>query len=185
MSTVVFFLEEPSTEEMLKGLLPRVLPEGVFYRCLVFEGKQDLERQLVRRMRGWKQPRTHFVVVRDQDSAHCREVKDNLLRLCSNAGRPDALVRIACHELESWYLGDLAAVEAAFRLNGLARKQNTRKYREPDSLANASQELKNLTKHKYQKISGSRAIGPHLSLDANRSHSFRVFLSGILRITVS
>ena len=33
----------------------------------------------------------------------------------------------------------------------------------------------------YQKVAGSRAIGPHLSLDANKSHSFRVFLDGVRR----
>ena len=179
MKTIVFCLEEPSAEEMLKGLLPRILPGGVSYRCMVFEGKQDLEKQLVRRMRGWRMPRTNFVVVRDQDSAPCRDVKKRLRRLCIEAGRPGALVRIACHELESWYLGDLAAVEAALLLRGLAQKQNRRKYREPDSLTNAAQELKNLTQQRYRKISGSRAIGPHLSLNANRSRSFGVFLSGI------
>jgi len=36
---LVFLLEEPSTREMLKGLLPRFLPEIIMVRYIVFEGK--------------------------------------------------------------------------------------------------------------------------------------------------
>lgn len=43
MKHLVFLLEEPSAKEMLNGLLPRLLP-GLSYRCIVFEGKQDLEK---------------------------------------------------------------------------------------------------------------------------------------------
>jgi len=39
--------------------------------------------------------------------------------------------------------------------------------------------LDRLTSHQYQKISGSRDIGPYLDLDNTRSHSFAVFISGI------
>ncbi|MFH1096674.1 MAG: hypothetical protein ABH886_07885 [Candidatus Desantisbacteria bacterium] len=52
MSHLVLFLEEPSAKEMLNGLLPR-LHEGIDYRCIVFEGKQDLERNLVRKIKGY------------------------------------------------------------------------------------------------------------------------------------
>ncbi len=41
MRTLVFFLEEASAREMLKGLLPRFLPSDVESRFVVFEGKQD------------------------------------------------------------------------------------------------------------------------------------------------
>ena len=46
MKTIVFFLEEPSAREMLEGVLPRILPEEVKVRYLVFQGKQDLEKNL-------------------------------------------------------------------------------------------------------------------------------------------
>ena len=46
MNQVVFFLEERSAREMLKNLLPRILPDNVTIRYVVFEGKQDLEKQL-------------------------------------------------------------------------------------------------------------------------------------------
>ena len=100
---------------------------------------------------------------------------------CANG--PDALVRIACHELESWYLADLVAVDRGLELNGLAAKQNKRKYRVPDDLANAAEELAKMTGQSYQKVGGSRAIGPHLEIANTRSHSFAVFVAGLKRLT--
>ena len=62
MKELVFLLEEESAKAMLQGLLPRVLDPRVQPRLMVFEGKQDLERQMVKRLRGKfgddsKQPR--------------------------------------------------------------------------------------------------------------------------------
>lgn len=180
MRTLVFLLEEPSAEEMLKGVLPRILPDDIFVRYLVFEGKQDLEKKLERRIRGWMAPQSFFVVMRDQDSADCFSIKRNLLEKCRNAGRVDSLVRIACRELESFYLGDLEAVEKGLNIKNLGAKQNKSKYRSPDTIGNPEEELISLTDKRYQKVSGSRAIGPHLALDdLNRSHSFNVLVSGI------
>ena len=45
-----------------------------------------------------------------------------------------SLIRIACRELESFYLADLQAVEQALGLSGIASQQQTRRYREPDRL---------------------------------------------------
>ena len=53
---LVFLLEEPSARDLLTGLLPKLLPESVHVHYLVFDGKQDLERQLVRKLRGWRMP---------------------------------------------------------------------------------------------------------------------------------
>lgn len=185
MITLVFFLEELSAKALLEILLPRFIPKDKFaLRFVPFEGKQDLERQLVRRIRGWRTPNTQFIVLRDQDSADCRDVKQRLLELCANAGRPDTLVRVACRELESWYLGDLEAVGQAFGMKNLAGKQNKQKYRMPDASGNPVQELELITNQEYQKVSGSRAIGPYLDIENNRSHSFQVFVSGVKRLIV-
>ena len=184
MSNLVFFLEEPSAREMLNGLLPRMLSNDIFIRCIVFEGKQDMEKQLGRKLRGWQAPDTGFVVLRDKDSGDCIQIKERLTQICRDSAKPDTLIRIACHELESWYLGDLQAVENGLEINGLSAKQNKRKFREPDKLANPARELRYLTDNLYQKVAGSRSIGPHLSLKGNRSHSFNVFLAGIRKIPV-
>jgi len=185
MINLVFFLEEPSARVLLEGLVPRILPmEHIALRCVVFQGKQDLEKQLVRKLRSWCAPNTLFIVMRDQDSAECKAVKQRLTELCHQAGRPDALVRVACREIESWYLGDLAAVERALHLKGIARKQQHKKFRDPDRLGSPSRELRTLTGGCYQKVGGSRAIGPYLRLDGeNRSTSFGHFLRGVARVT--
>jgi len=186
MITLVFFLEEPSAKALLESLLPRFIPAHRFLlRFVPFEGKRDLEDQLVRKIRGWRTPNTHFIVLRDQDSAKCRDVKEHLVELCKRAGRPETLVRVACREIESWYLGDLKAVEEALGVTHLSSKQGQKKYRDPDRLESPSHELERLTHSCYQKISGSRAIGQVLSLDieTNRSRSFNVFLNGLRKLT--
>ena len=185
MTTLVFCLEEPSAREMLQALLPRLLPPQVDARYIVFEGKQDLHRRLKKRLREWQAPDSKFVILRDQDNADCHAVKQELEQICRESGRADALVRVACRELESWYLGDLAAVEQGLHFNGLARRQHQAKYRQPDRLGNPAEEIGKLTRNTYQKISGSRAIGGCLSPHANQSHSFQVFLSGLRRLVES
>ncbi len=178
MTTLVFCLEEPSAKAMLEGIIPRLYPD-VKVHYIVFEGKQDLHKQLVRRLRYW-QGDARFVVMRDQDSGNCLIIKEQLKRLCDEAGRPNALIRIACRELESFYLGDLAAVEQGLSLSGLAKQQANRKFRDPDQLVNAAEELKKITKNKYQKLAGSRSIGPFLRMDASHcSTSFRALISGL------
>lgn len=183
MRELVFLLEEASAEVMLQGLLPRILPQGLAVRYLVFEGKQDLEKQLVRKIRAYRNSEARFVVLRDQD-AHpdCKAVKEKLLTLCSEAGHQDVLVRIACRELESFYLADLAAVEKGLGLKGIAKHQDNHKFRQPDYLGAPSQELTQLTKGRYQKVSGSRDIGIWLDPENIRSSSFRHLVAGIRRV---
>ncbi|MCU7935590.1 MAG: DUF4276 family protein [Candidatus Thiodiazotropha sp. (ex Dulcina madagascariensis)] len=181
MTQIVFFLEEPSAREMLRGLLPRLLPQHLYIRYIVFEGKQDLEKRLPLRLRAWRSLDTHFVVLRDQDNGDCRDIKASLAAKCTEAGQPNTLVRIACHELESFYLGDLAAVADAVGPGSLVKQQRKAKYRDPDRLANPSQELKKLAPS-YQKISGSRAIGPLLSIEQNHSLSFKALINGVQRL---
>jgi hypothetical protein len=180
---LVFLLEEPSAKEMLDGLLPRLVPE-VSYRCIVFEGKQDLEKNLVKKMRGYRVPNTQFIVLRDQDAGDCYTIKQKLTELCQTANQPNTLVRIACRELESWYLADLKAVERGLKISGLAKFQHNKKYRSPDYLQSPSKELKTLTRAKYQKILGSRSIGFNLELHNKRSNSFRVFIESIQKMCI-
>ncbi|EXI87469.1 MAG: hypothetical protein AW11_02598 [Candidatus Accumulibacter regalis] len=184
MMELVFLLEEPSAKAMLESLLPRLLKEDIQYRCVPFEGKQDLEKQLTRKLRGYQNEQARFIVLRDQDShPDCTAVKDKLRDLCAQSGRADrCLVRIACRELETFYLADLKAVEQALAIEGLATKQLRRKFRAPDRLSSPSKELKALTNQRYEKIVGSRAIGQYLDIDNDRSSSFRTLIAGIRRM---
>lgn len=184
MRELVFLLEEESAAAMLQGLVPRLLPADVTARFVVFDGKQDLEKQLHRRLQGYRNPEARFLVMRDQD-AHpdCAALKAGLLELVGRSGRREAtLVRIACRELESFYLADLQAVEQGLGVKNLSREQEKKKFRTPDSLGSPSKELQALTRGAYQKKSGSRAIGPHLDLENTLSASFRNLVAAIRRL---
>lgn len=184
MKELVFLLEERSAKALLDSLLPRLLDPEVGYRLIPFEGKQDLEKQLARRIRGYQNPEARFIVLRDLDSQpDCMKLKQQLLALCDQSGKGEhCLVRIACTELETFYLADLQAVEQALGLKGLAKQQNGKKFRAPDQLGSPSRELKILTANAYEKVAGSRAIGKHLQLDNDRSPSFRNMVGAIRKM---
>jgi hypothetical protein len=182
MSTLVFFLEEPSARAMLEAFLPVFLPADVQVRYRVFEGKQDLHKRLGKRLREWQQPDTYFLILQDQDSNDCQALKQTLQQICQESGQNKTRVRIACHSLESWCLGDLSAVEQGLKLNGLSCRQREKKFRNPDALNNPDEELHKLTRGVYQKKAGSSAIGAFLSTQNNQSHSFHVFLSGLRQL---
>jgi len=184
MKTLVFLLEERSAEVMLRNVLPRFLPDDVSPVYITFEGKSDLENNVESKIRGWCSPDSYFVVMRDQDNADCKDVKDRLIQKCSNTGKKNLLIRIACHELESFYLGDLHAVEQAYGRR--LPSQRSRKFRDPDMLSNAADVLKMITQNEYQKIDGSRRISQFLMLDgSNHSNSFNVLLSGIRKLLLN
>jgi hypothetical protein len=186
---VVFLLEENSAKAMLEQVLENLSLHNISTRYIVFEGKQDLDKQVGKRLKGYSNPNAKFIILRDQDSSDCRELKQQLLQKAQEAGKADqTIVRIACHELESFYLGDLKAVEKALECK-LPSQQN-KNYRNPDDkLENANEELQKITKNKYQKIKGSRLIGKHLNLnsDRNKSKSFDHLLKTLksLRIDIT
>ena len=175
---LAFFLEEPSAREMLKGLLPRILPPRVAVQYVVFEGKHDLDKNLAHRLRGWRKPDTTFVVLQDQDASDCKALKRRLMEKCEEAGK-SAVVRIVCRELESWYFGDLLAVEHGLGLENLRRYARRSRYRDPDAINSPASELKKITQGVYQKVGGSREIGRRMSTEQNTSHSFRVFMAAV------
>jgi hypothetical protein len=184
MRELVFLLEERSARAMLETMLPRCLSGDINVRLIPFEGKQDLEKQMERRIRGYQNPSARFIVLRDQDShPDCMQIKNRLLALCQSSGKEaDCLVRIACEELETFYLADLEAVESAMQMKNLAQLQGKKKFRTPDELGSPSRELRTLTGNRYQKVAGSREIGKHLQLDNPRSASFRNLVAGIQRM---
>jgi len=76
--------EEHSAQAMLEGILPQLMPNEVVPRFLVFEGKQDLDKRLEKRVRGWRTPETYFVVIRDKDGGDCQIIKQQLSTKLTN-----------------------------------------------------------------------------------------------------
>lgn len=184
MKELVFLLEEDSAKAMLESLLPRILNPEIKARLIAFEGKQDLEKQITKRMRGYVNPEARFIVLRDQDNApDCVTVKAKLAERCHHAGQAaKSLVRIACKELETFYLADLNAVEQGLSIDKLSKHQGAAKFRDPDRLGSPSKELATLTSGRYQKVSGSREIGKFIDVANERSSSFKNLIRGIRRM---
>jgi hypothetical protein len=180
MSHIVFLLEERSMKVLLDGLIPRLFPNLPFL-CIPHEGKQDLEQSIPRKLRAWRTPGVHFVVVHDNDSDDCLVLKQRLVDLCTAGHRDDTLVRIACQELEAWYLAEPDALASAFGNENLRRIGAKALYRDSDAIVRPSFELEKLVPE-FQKVSGARRMAPHMTRERNRSRSFRTFISGLERI---
>ena len=176
---LVFLLEERSMKVLLDIILPKILPEGVSFQTIPHEGKSELEKSIPIKLRAWNEPNVAFVIVHDQDSNNCVELKNKLVSLCSNANRK-FLVRIPCHELEAWYWGDLDAVSKAYGKD-LTSLKNKKKYRNPDQIENPKQELKKLIPQMGQ-IEGAQRIAPYMNVANNTSYSFNVFVQGVQRL---
>lgn len=177
MPQVVFLLEERSMKAFLEVFIPRWWP-GLDFRCIPHEGKQDLEKSIPIKLRGWSDPRARFVIIRDNDGCDCIALKSRLTQLCKESGRTATLVRIACQELEAWYFGEPLAMAKAFDRPSLANLAKKAKYRQPDQIQQPSKILKQLVVD-FQKISGARAMAEHLSRETNASESFQVTMSAI------
>lgn len=180
MTEIVFLLEELSAEAFLREYIPRAFGAGIDARYITFEGKRDLEKNLLVKIRAYRKPDAKFIVIRDKDSVpNYQDLKKKLHDICVEAGRADAKIRIFCHELETIYLGDLRAVEIAIGAKKLASRQKENKFRDPDRIGSPSKELKVLTGGRYQKVGGSRAIGKEINLEVNTSRSFHALNSGL------
>ena len=167
---LVFLLEERSAKIFLENILERFLPPEVHYKLIPHDGKQDLRKSIPRKLRAWQEPGAKFIIVQDQDSSNCKDLKHELQQLCVQAGRPDSIIRIACRELEAWYLGDLNAIDSVYG-TALKVKQHQRLFRNPDGIGSPSQELKRLIPE-FSKTDAARRIGQVIQWDGNRSISF-------------
>jgi hypothetical protein len=177
---LVFLLEERSMKALLDDLLPRFFP-GLQFQCVPHEGKQDLEKSIPRKLKAWREPGVRFVVVRDNDNGDCLQLKAKLVALCEQGHRPDTIVRIACQELEAWYLGDTEALAMAFEDEALLELGAKARFRDPDSVVQPARALEELVPS-FQKVSGARLMAAELQRQGNTSHSFRKFIESIERL---
>lgn len=179
MNRIVFLLEEYSMCVLFEGLMPRLFP-GVPYLCVSHDGKKDLEKSFPRKLKAWNEPGVRFCVIRDNDGADCRVLKQHLVELCPEDRRERCLIRIACQTLEAWCFGDPDALARAYQrpeLGDIGRKAG---FRDPDTISNPSGKLQEFVEE-FQKVSGARALGRELTRQ-NASTSFQALLAGIDRL---
>lgn len=184
MARIEILVEEPSMAEFLRIILPNLLPaewvidNNIFIRK--HQGKSDLRKSIPVKLKAfshWHEP-IGFIIMQDQDSNDCRLLKQELIDLCSPHKNIPTLIRIVCRELESWYIGDMEAIQKAYPEFKARTYSSKSKFRNPD-LCNAKDELKKILPA-YQETSAARNITPHISINTNRSESFRQFVNGLL-----
>lgn len=196
---IEFLVEEQSAEEALKHLLPRLIGQRAQWKVINLGSKYKLLRALPQRLAAYCRriglgEDLRVVVLVDRDNDDCETLKRQLEDAARVAGlatksAPDAdgrfrvVNRIVIVELESWFIGDPAALRKAF--TGLpAIDANKGIFRNPDNGGCWEALHRFLKKHgiyksSYPKIDAARRIAPSLDLHANRSRSFRVFVQGV------
>ena len=195
---VEFFLEEPSTQDTLKTILPKILSNNVTFDFLVFEGKDDLLNNLSARLMGyrWIPNNWRIMVLIDEDRRDCHELKAKLEKAAYEAGfvtkssaaqNGDFQVvnRLAIEELEAWFFGDVEAMHAAYPK--ISRHLNTKsKYQNPDAIRGGTSEAledllieKKYYRERIPKPTVAQKIARHMEPNRNRSKSFQVFVEGL------
>lgn len=192
------FLEEPSSEAFLHGALSKLVPEGMTWNSIVFQGKADLLKNLEPRLKGyrkWLPPDWRIVVLIDEDRADCRGLKARLeaaakaagmvTKTAAKGGKFTVLNRIAVEELEAWFFGDPAAVAQAYP--GVSHALGAKAaYRHPDSIAGGTWEAlqRVLQRAGYYggglpKIEVAREMAKYVVAERNTSPSFQCFVAGL------
>ena len=195
---IELFLEEPSAEAFLQGLLPKFVAGGTTWNPIVFQGKTDLLGNPERRLKGYKSwipDDWKIVVLIDEDRANCRELKARMegaaaasgfsTKTAARGGKFVVLNRIAVEELEAWFFGDVVALATAFP--GVSPTLGAKAaYRNPDAITGGTWEAleRVLQRAGYYggglpKIEVARAMAIHMEVSRNTSPSFQTFVQGI------
>jgi len=197
-------VEDRSTEQALRHLIPRITPDCLF-NIRSFDSKHALMKRLPSRLQGYAEhvrfdASLRIVVIVDLDDDDCHELKKILedaagaagllsLSLAQGAEMPVIATRIAIEELEAWFIGGVEALRAAYPRvpQSLAARQ---KFRVPDDVRGGTWEaverlLQSFGYHTggLRKIALADEVARHMDVENNRSASFRCLRDGIRRLT--
>lgn len=177
-------VEEPSMQNFLEIILPKILPRGyeLNMNCFIHphQGKSDLQKSIPKKVRAYKYfpKKVKLIIVQDQDSNDCIKLKNELINLVENQNQNQPyLIRIACRELENWYLGDMLSIERVFTTFKASKYENKAKFRNPD-IVTGSYELEKLIEN-FSKGVASKEIPKFMNIDQNNSPSFGHLISGV------
>lgn len=185
MKVLHVFTEEPSAKNVFEIILPKILPADVSYRVYPHQGKQDLEKALrstvpsISRISGSK-----ILITRDQDSGDCVDIKNLMFEVLKENCQCDFFIRIICRELESWFLGDLLAVQLAYPRFKPDQYQNKADFRNVDKISHPNKYLLKIIpeysdRENLPKLEVSETIAPFLDFARNSSSSFKHTISAI------
>lgn len=189
ITTLHVFTEEASAKNVFEILLPKLLPETTYFRIYPHQGKQDLEKALRTTVPSIsKIPGSKILITRDQDAANCIDVKKKIDSIIKLNCQCDYYIRIVCKELESWFLGDLAAIKLAYPRFKPEQHQEKADLRDVDLITNANHYLLKIIPEytsweTLPKLQVSENISPFLDLDKNTSVSFNNTIKAIRLLT--
>jgi hypothetical protein len=199
-------VEEPSAEEAMRHLLPKIVGTRAETKVINMRSKSRLLKDLPPRLRAYRKridngEDLRIVALVDRDQDDCEILKKRMEAMARDANlptktRPEKLARksptdqekrffvvnrVVVEELESWFIGDTAALRKAFP--SLPNKF-------PGNFSNADNggtwerlhrflKKNGIYRSSYPKIEAARKIAPHIDPDRNRSRSFRQFCSGV------
>ncbi len=196
---IEFLLEERSAEEALKCILPKILSGNVGYGLHVFGGKDNLLKELPKRLKGyrrWIPDDWRIIVLIDEDRKDCLQMKEKLEKAAREAGLRtkssttsegnfQVVNRLAVEELEAWFFGDIEALRKAYPKVPKTLQYQAR-YRNPDAVPGGTYEAleRLLVRARYYtgklpKVTVAGNIARHMEPNRNRSKSFQVFVAGI------
>ena len=202
MTTVEFLVEEPSAEEALRHIAPKLLPATARFYVRNFGSKYKLLNVLENRLKAYAKrigggEDLRIVVLVDRDIDDCVALKNRLELAARHAGlttkrtrKPGAgfavLNRIVVEELESWFLGDVGALRSAFS-SLPAINSNATPFRNPDNggsweALHRFLKRNGVYKGRYPKIDAARKIAARMDVAANRSDSFQQFRRGLAEL---
>jgi hypothetical protein len=190
---IEFLVEEASTEIALKEIVPKIIGNVHTFKIHNFQNKDRLLKRLPERMKAYANfipDDLRIVILVDEDRSNCQELKKKLCDATSIVTQKKGnivLHRIVVEELESWFIGDVAAIRAEYeKIPASLSKQA--KFRDPDAIKGGTwEELdKILKKYGYetglQKMDFAQKVSPHMDVENNKSRSFQVFRDGLRRM---
>ncbi|WP_223163427.1 DUF4276 family protein [Methylococcus geothermalis] len=200
MSRLEVLVEEPSMEEALRHLLPKIIGNRTGWKVINMRSKGRLMKELPDRLRGYKRrmdggEEIKVIVLIDRDNDNCHDLKRQLEDMARNAGLQtktaagtggaafQVVNRIAIEELEAWFIGDTTALQCAFTsLRGI-RFPNS--FNNPDNGGTWERlhhflKQNGIYRNSFPKIAAARNIAKHMDPRRNRSRSFQCFLQGVV-----
>jgi len=198
MSRLEVLVEEPSAEEALRHILPKIIARRAAFRLINMRSKGRLLRELPKRLRAYRRridqgEDLRILVLVDRDDDDCMMLKRRLELAARDAGlftksAPDGngcfqvVNRIVIEELEAWFMGDQEALKGAFP--SLRHTKFPTTFQNPDNGGTWERLHRFLKQHgiykkSYPKIDAARRIAPHVEPARNCSRSFRRFSQGV------